>query len=908
MNTILVVIISIGYLALIFAIAQYAETMVQRGRKSWLANPYVYALSMAVYCTAWTYYGSVGRAASSGIEFLAIYTGPSLTAPLWWIILRKIIRISKIQRLTTIADFLSSRYGKSILVGAAVTVISVIGIIPYIALQIKAISESYKVLIYGIYTNQQGLTQSVPFWRDGELFIVIGLIFFVILFGTRQIETTEKHEGMVVAIAFESVVKLFAFICVGVFVVYGLFNGLGDIFNRAVLNPELVSAFTLKTPVDSGKWFWMNLLSALAIFCLPRQYQVSVVENVNEKHLNKAMWVFPLYLLLINLFVLPIALGGKLLLGSLPVNADTYVLALPLSEGNEVLAILTYIGGFSAATSMIIVSTIALSTMLSNNLIIPMLAGPELMQLFPKRLMKVPVYIRRFSIIIVLMSAYIYVKTIAQGYTLVSIGLVSFAAVGQFAPSLLGGLFWKKGNQKGALCGLIVGFIIWFYTLIVPSFVNAGFLSTDLSTYGLFHMGWLRPSAIFGLEDMDYLSHSLFWSLGMNTGLYMLISLFTRQTTIERNQAEIFVDIFKYSKVYENAVVWKGTVYLPDVHSLMSQFLGEKRTTELLNNFARQYQIDLNAPGEADGRLVAFAEKMLAGVIGTGSARIMVASVVQAESLKMDDIVDILHETQQVIELNKKLEEKSEELQKATAQLRRINNQLKQADLHKDDFLSTVTHELRTPITSIRALSEILLDNPDLDQEEKNRFLETIVKESERISKLISQILDLEKYESGKFLLTLLPFEPEKMIKEAIAPLIPIAKEKRIDIHLKVESSSKEIYADEGKITQVINNLVSNAIKFAETTIEIKAEVKNSTLCFSVKDDGKGIPAEYHSLIFDRFYQARNQSTRKPLGSGLGLAISQKIIQLHEGRIKVESEMGKGAEFTFSIPVARTFS
>ncbi|MBX7243536.1 MAG: hypothetical protein K1X92_17485 [Bacteroidia bacterium] len=611
---------------------------------------------------------------------------------------------------------------------------------------------------------------------------------------------------------------------------------------------------------------------------------------------------------MINLFVLPIALGGKLLLGSFPVNADTYVLALPLQQGNEFLAILTYIGGFSAATSMIIVSTIALSTMLSNNLIIPVLAGPELMQLFPKRLMKIPVYIRRFSIVIVLMSAYLYVKTIAHGYALVSIGLVSFAAVAQFAPSLLGGLFWKKGNYKGALTGLLAGFFIWFYTLIVPSFVNAGFISGDLSTYGLLHIGWLRPSALFGLEGMDYLSHSLFWSLGLNAGLYMLISLFSNQTTTERNQAEIFVDIFKYSKVYENAVVWKGTVYLPDIHSLMSQFLGEKRTTELLNNFARQYQTDLNAEGEADGRLVAFAEKMLAGVIGTGSARIMVASVIQAESLKMDDIVDILHETQHVMELNKKLEEKSEELQKATAQLRRINNQLKQADLHKDDFLSTVTHELRTPITSIRALSEILLDNPELEQEEKNRFLETIVKESERISKLISQILDLEKYESGKFLLTLLPFDPEKMINEAIAPLIPIAKEKNIEIRLMIDSRRKEIYADEGKITQVINNLVSNAIKFAYHLIEIKAEIRNDSMYFSVTDDGKGISPEFHSLIFDKFYQARNQSTRKPLGSGLGLAISQKIIQLHEGIIKVESAPEKGAKFTFSIPVARTFS
>lgn len=898
MNNYLVIATSFGYLAVLFGIAAYAERRNRKKGSSFLTNPYVYALSMAVYCTAWTYYGSVGRAASVGLEFLSIYIGPTLMAPLWWLILRKIIRISKLQRLTTIADFISARYGKSSILGGLITLICVIGIIPYISLQIKAISDSVDILHFGasaLSVNQK------EFWGDGTFYLTIGLAAFIILFGTRQIETTERHEGLVTAIAFESLIKLMAFLSVGLVVSYVLFNGVGDIFSQIAQHPQFSQSLTVNSSTAITSWFWLCMLSFLAIICLPRQFQVSVVENVNEQHLQKAIWVFPLYLFLINLFVLPIAFAGKLLLDPV-IQADSYVLALPQSKGLDLLSLFVYIGGFSAATSMIIVSTIALSTMLSNNLVLPILVGPELVQLFPNTLTKIPIYIRRASIVFVLVGAYLYYKTLAQNHSLVSIGLVSFVAVAQFAPGMIGGIFWKTGNLKGVLTGLLLGFCCWFYTLIVPELVSIGILNDYVLQEGLFHLSIFKPYALLGITDLAPIPHAVFWSLFVNIGAYIIISMTTTQTTLERSQAEIFVDIFKHSTLFESAPVWKGIVSIPDIRSLLVQFLGENRTEQALKSYSGQFQLNSQESQTADGRLVSYAEKLLAGVIGTASARIMVASVVQSEEIKLQDVVDILHETQGVIAINQELKVKTDALQRATEQLHKANRRLKEMDEMKDEFLSTVTHELRTPITSIRALSELLHDNPDLSEDERQHFLATVVRETERISRLISQVLDLERYESNKYVLHIQAFSIGEVIHRTIAPLQPLIQEKNLQLTLDIQENTL-VYADEEKLIQVIVNLLSNAIKFANTSIEIQAHTLNGMLNVRVKDDGKGIEKASQQHIFDKFYQAQNQNMRKPQGSGLGLAISKKIIQLHDGAFSVKSEPGLGAVFTFSIPL-----
>ena len=478
MSKLLVIGFSFGYLALLFGVAYAAERR-SAARKSLVANPYVYALSMAVYCTAWTFYGSVGRAATSGLEFVGIYLGPTLLAPVWWLLLRKIIRISRQQRLTSIADFLSARYGKSAALGALVTVVYVLGVVPYIALQIKAIAASFDILTRPLGSLGGGLPGTGAA-ANSALYTTVALAFFTIIFGVRSIETTERHEGMVLAVALESLVKLAAFLAAAVFVVWGLFGGLADVFDHAAARPALGRLFTLQgAGTTGGQWATLLLLGASAIVLLPRQFQVAVVENVDEDHLRKAMWLFPLYLIIINLLVLPLAFAGELLLGGRGLDADTYVLALPLYAGHPWLALLVYLGGLSAASSMIIVETVALSVLLSNHLLMPLLVRvPAAVPAAPGRwfayLGQAALYSRRLAVGLVLGLAYGYYRVVALALPLVNIGLVSFAAVAQFVPVLLGALYWKGGTRRGATAGILAGFAVWFFTLVLPTVPGPG--------------------------------------------------------------------------------------------------------------------------------------------------------------------------------------------------------------------------------------------------------------------------------------------------------------------------------------------------------------------------------------------------------------------------------------------------
>ncbi|HUN15918.1 MAG TPA: sensor histidine kinase [Saprospiraceae bacterium] len=900
MNNIVIIISSLAYLALLFGIAYYTEKRAV-SKRSIINNGYVYALSLAVYCTAWTYYGSVGRASTKGLDFITIYLGPTIAAALFWPILRKLIRIAKSQRITSIADLISSRYGKNFSLAALVTILCIIGIIPYIALQLKAISSS----IHIITGSLSQLPENWKFWNDDTFYITGILVIFIIIFGTRSVDASEKHEGLVAAIAFESLIKLIAFLAVGVFVVFFIFNGFGDIFQQAYAHQELKKLFTIEPSSSYASWAGLMLVSMLAIFFLPRQFQVSVTENIQEKHIDKAVWVFPLYLLLINIFVLPIALAGKLIFIDQAVDADTYVLAFPLHFNASALSLFVYIGGFSAATSMIIVETIALSTMACNNLVMPILLS--LKQFKTERnnhLSKNIILIRRISIFIILALAYIYDKTVAQHLALVSIGLVSFVAVAQFAPAVIGGIYWKGASKTGAIVGIIVGFIIWFFTLVVPTLISPGILPSSIMSEGLFGISFLKPFSLLGHQGMDSIAHATFWSLFANVGSFVFFSLYSKQTAQEIYQAEIFVDIAKHANDSERESIWKGIAYLPDLKSLLKTFIGEERSTRLLTNFANKHKISLE-DRRADPRLVTFSEKILSGVIGSASARIMVGSITKEEELKIDEVLNILRESQQIIELNKELKKKSNELQKASNQLISINEQLKNMDRNKDEFLYTVTHELRTPITSIRAMSEIVHDHQDMPEEQKQHFLSSIIKETERLSRLISQVLTLEKYESGKQKLNLSSVHLNQLILDTINAVKTLAAEKNLNIKLKIPNSMFIAKCDEDLILQVMNNLLANAIKFSNTNQDIIVSLNTNynEIEIAVQDFGKGIDPLLHKSIFDKFFQAKNQTLRKPEGTGLGLAICKKIIDLHGGTISVESELDKGAKFIFSLPL-----
>lgn len=901
MNNITVITSALLYLGVLFGVAYYAEYRLKKGR-SIINNGYVYALSLAVYCTAWTYYGSVGRAATNGMEFLAIYLGPTIAAALFWPVLHKIIRICKTQRINSIADLISTRYGKNFSIAVVVTVLCVVGIIPYIALQLKAISNSIHT-ITGSHSTAASLSH---FFQDDTFYITLVLTVFIILFGTRSIDASEKHEGLVAAIAFESIIKLVAFIAAGIFVVYGIFNGFGDIFSKALNTESLKGLFQLGNKTSYATWFGLMMVSMLSVVFLPRQFQVSVVENVQEKHLNKAAWMFPLYLLLINIFVLPIALGGKLVFGSGATDADTYVLALPLHFDQGWLGLFIFIGGFSAASSMIIVETIALSTMMSNNIATPVfLSAKKFKTQSGETFSRSIISIRRYSIVLILVLAYIYDKTIAQYFSLVSIGLVSFVAVAQFAPAVIGGIYWKKASKNGAMAGICTGFVIWFFTLVLPSLVSANLLSESIMTEGLFGISFLKPFALFGLEGMDSISHAVFWTLFFNIVVFVVVSYNGKRNAREVYQAELFVDIFKHSAVTEGRAAWKGTAYLPDLNSLLENFLGRERSQKILVNYATRNKIPLDTK-RANPRLVTFAEKILSGVIGSASARIMVSSVTKEEELKIDEVLNILRESQQMMELNKELRKKSAELQKATEQLTHANEQLKDMDMMKDEFLYTVTHELRTPLTSIRAMAEIVHDNGDMEEEERMRFLSGIIKETVRLSHLITQVLNLERYESGRQKLNMTPVLLNTLIEEGIESVQPLAQERKINITTRIPDSMFIVRCDADMIQQVISNLLSNAIRFVEEgtgEIKISVHTNHDELQVWVEDNGRGIPAGLNELIFDKFFQARNQTLKKPQGSGLGLAICKRIVEMHGGRIWVESEEGKGARFIFTLPI-----
>ncbi|MBU6467506.1 MAG: histidine kinase, partial [Burkholderiales bacterium] len=496
---------SLAYLLLLVGVAYWADRRAA-ARRSVIARPSVYALSMAVYCTAWTYFGSVERAATGGMWFLPIYLGPTLAMVLGWTVLQKMVRIAKTHRITSIADFIASRYGKSQLLATLVTLVAVVGIVPYIALQLKAVSSGYALLTSGSAVAPAHLHWS----QDSAFYVALSLAGFAIVFGARHLDTTERHEGMVAAIAFESLIKLAAFLCVGVFVVYGLFGGLGDIFAQARARPDLAALLHAEQggAYSWARWMGLMVLALCAALVLPRQFQVMVVENVHEDHVRRASWLFPLYLLLINLFVLPIALGGLLYFSSGVHNPEHFVLSLPMAAGQNALALFVFVGGLSAATGMVIVETVAVSTMVSNELALPLLLRLRLLDAAhqPSDFTRPLLMIRRAAIVGVLLLGYVYFQLAGDAYALASIGLISFAAVAQFAPVLLGGMYWRGGTRAGALAGLIVGFGVWVYTLMLPSIAKSGWLDAGFLTAGPWGIAWLRPESLWGLQGLDSLT------------------------------------------------------------------------------------------------------------------------------------------------------------------------------------------------------------------------------------------------------------------------------------------------------------------------------------------------------------------------------------------------------------------
>jgi Na+/proline symporter/nitrogen-specific signal transduction histidine kinase len=899
--------VALGYLLALFAIAYYGDQRADRGR-SIIANPYIYALSLGVYATAWTFYGSVGRAAADGVGFLPIYIGPTLMMSLWWLVMRKITRISKANRITSLADFVSSRYGKSAALAGLVTIIAVVGVLPYIALQLKAVASSFAILVRYPEVAMAVQRESAPILADTAFWVALVLATFTILFGTRHLDASERHEGLVAAIAFESLVKLVAFLAVGAFITWGIYDGFADLFARAAAHPKLAGLFApLAGAAGSyGSWASLTALSMFAIMFLPRQFQIAVVENVNENHLGKAVWLFPLYMLAMNVFVIPVAFGGVLHFSGAAVDPDTFVLTLPMSEKWEALALLVFIGGLSAATGMVIVETIALSTMVCNDLVMPVLLRMPSMRLAERRnLTGLLLGIRRGAIVAVVLLGYCYFRLAGEAYALVAIGLISFAAVAQFAPAVIGGIYWKGATRAGALAGLAAGFAVWLYTLLLPSFAKSGWLPIGFLEYGPMGIALLKPYALFGLEGLGDITHAMLWSMLANVGAFVTVSVLTRQSVAEEAQAARFVDVFRHGGDGPDVHVWKGTAALPELRALLARFLGQARADAAIAGYARHRGVASPDQIPADAGLVRFAETTLAGAIGGASARIMVASAVNEDALSVDEVRNMLDEASQVIAYSHELEHKSRELMAATAGLRAANERLKELDRLKDDFVSTVTHELRTPLTSIRAFSEILHDNPGLDAAERQKFLTIIIQESERLTRLINQVLDLAKLESGRAEWQIAEVDVKAVVEDSINATGQLFRAKSVGLETRMPEALPSVRADRDRLVQVLINLLSNAVKFVRPDdghVVVEVVAAGGAVRVRVADNGPGIAVENQQVIFEKFRQAGDTMTDKPQGTGLGLPISRQIIEHFGGRLWVESVPGEGASFAFELP------
>ncbi len=699
LNILHVAAIAVSYAGLLFLIAWYARRRADQ-KRSLVNNPYVYSLSIAVYCSSWTFYGSVGKAATSGIDFLMIYLGPSLVAFSWFYILRRIIRISKENNVSSIADFISLRYGNSQLLGSLVTLIALLGIMPYIALQIKAVVSSF-ALVSGVTGHTIALPSvELPFSLPTGLTLAILLSLFGVVFGARRLPSSERHEGLVAAVAFESIVKLASLLGVGIFVTWFMFHGFSDILERFHNRfPELFTRlFTLRPTEGNGDIpaSTMLFLSMGAILLLPRQFHVLVIENADLRHISKAMWLFPCYMFLINLFIMPIALGGILQTGSTS-GADYFVISLPLAAGNEAIALLAFLGGLSAAAGMVMVESVAISTMLLNNLFMPVIVRITPKQWFPLLLLN----LKRLAIFIVVFLGYFYYRAVGDSFMLVNMGLISFLAAMQFMPALLGGLYWQRGNRIGAITGMLFGFLVWSYTLLLPSFFAAS-PASPIMRDGLFGQALLKPTALFGLSGMDMWSHSLFWSMLFNIGSYLVCSLLIRQGEGEKEQIRRFIGRFELERrqVKSEAKRLSKPVTIPQFIALMGKFIGLDEARRAMNDYLKgknlsdQHQVpEFELPG-----LKRFVERTLAGSVGAAAAGAIMDSYLSDMGSRMESVYDIFSTVRASLDQSREalyVRLKASEIINRTLDLQTIMDELLQL-LLKEFKIDVALIQLRT--------------------------------------------------------------------------------------------------------------------------------------------------------------------------------------------------------------------
>lgn len=643
-----VVFVALAYIGLLFAVASFGDRR-RAAHKQRAPRPLIYSLSLAIYCTSWTFFGSVGLASLQGFDFLTIYLVPILLMLVASPVLMRIVTIAKAQNITSIADFLAARYGKSQKIAALVTVVAVTGSVPYISLQLKAVSAALMTVMGpgGVGARAGAIS--------GELALIVALAMaaFAVLFGTRHADATEHQDGLMLAVATESIVKLVAFLAIGIFATFFLFDGPSALFHKASESGALL-------PFQQGSslenWVTMAILSAGAFILLPRQFHVAVVENKGPQEIARARWLFPLYLVLMNLFVVPVALAGMILFPLQDVDRDVFVLAVPLAAGSQGLALLAFIGGLSAASAMVIVESVALAIMVSNDLVVPLLlrrraghgAIGDARQDMTGRLLLV----RRIVIFVILLLVYFYFRT-SGDVQLAQIGLLSFAAIVQVGPAFVAGLTWRRATAQGAGWAIVVGLGAWAYTLLVPTLVDAGFLARALVENGPFGLGVLRPTALLGLTA-EPLTHGVAVSLGLNTLVLVAASLMRQPSSIEQVQAGLFIAAHQpaFRPSFRR---WRSAVTVDELKTTVSCYLGVTRTRAAFEAFARERGGKLDPDQEASAEWVGYAERLMASAIGAASSRMVLSLLLRKRTVSTKAALKLLDEASSAIQYSRDL-------------------------------------------------------------------------------------------------------------------------------------------------------------------------------------------------------------------------------------------------------------
>ncbi len=916
------------YLLFFLIIAYWADKKLSQNHIL-INNPLTYTLIFAVYCTSWTFYGSIGSATTNGLLFLGVYLGPVITIPLWCIILRKIIRIRNLFKTTDIVDFITSRYEKSQLLGLILAIFILIGILPYMAVQIQAIFTSIHLLHGGdILPNQiLGLT-----FCPGEIFILVTIIIITILFGIRRLQSSRQHTGLMFAIALQSILKLTAFLTAGIFITYFVFHSPFDLIKNLNEFEKPATFLGATNNLETFLLFFVHIvLSAFAMIFLPRQFHVAIIENVNTNHIKFIRWMFPIYLLLINLFVLPIAAAGLMLNLDLA-SADYFILIIPYLENNPIILLITFLGGFAASLSMIIISTLTITNIVSNNLIIPFINKFNSL----KKLNHYILQARWATATFLIFISYMFFKFSTDHTSLTTTGMISFIATFQFAPMIFGALFWKRASKTGAIIGVTLGFIVWFYTLVLPLIIQTGWWNTQMMEMGPFGLSFLRPENLFFLDNVNKIIHSFFWTALFNGSGFFIGTLLFPQSIKEIRIAEDFfsvteIDNYKYSLDLPNDILLKPKIKI--IKNIFLDYFSLNQTEDFITEISDD--LKLNDIESIDllrlSKLKNGVERFMAGHIGTSSAneKLKISKLItDLEQIKLNDyyqnlLLNINISPEELIQKVNMTKEKQALAERSADIFRdRVLQRTEQLEEQKvktllasrlsalGELSAGIGHEINNPLTVISGNTKIIkkvINAPELDQGKCNKAIIGIEESIARMSKIIISMRNLSRDTTNEQ-------ASNTKILEIVEDAISMARDKfkSQGIILEIDTTKIDpnmtVWCKRISFSQVFINLLNNAYDAILDIIDqsydqhwiktlIYLNESKGNIIFEISDSGPGIPEEIKNKIFEPFFTTKEVGK----GTGLGLSLANKIIEDQNGLFYLD-ESKENTTFVIELP------